>query len=417
MSDSLSQGEDALATARSKGVPALAEKNGTHLSPPPPSTSTSLRLLFKTTLRPHENKPFLVYWGRRTDKSVRSPEKEGTDKSVRSPISLTETADEVRILNGVLDVVIDKKHVTGGFIRKIRVMGSEAPNELLERATGWAWNGLAMKLGGSDAWSDGVVTEDNAFVKRVRFGNPNGAVTLSVYAEQPRVDWSYELTKGDRCELNVSWAVGGGVSYDDFYYPGANGKTLTFRAALDGTTDCKESPRFEMAPWFGAGWYAIASKRSSSVCGVLFDRPALQGLWYNSAGQAFGEWTRLTFLHKVKKGETVVASGSLVALAGRPLDVEREYLRRKTPLSVFVGAAEPYAEHPYVRPRLDHDFIADINCGKDSGHGWNAGMPLSDPAWASNIVDHLRSYGVTGIRVGGYFWWDMPITEQNYREL
>ena len=385
-------------------VPCVAE---------PRAADTAIRLIFQTPLRIHENKPFLVYWGR-----------EGRDRKPRSaadrpqtPLQMFETADEIRILNGVLDVTIDRKHVTGGFLKRIRVMGSDSPNELLERATQWAWNGLEMTLGGETGWEDGVVTDDNAFVKRVRFGGTNGAVVLSVYADQPRVDWAYELVRGEHCELNVSWAVGGGVAYDDFHYPGAAGKTLTFRAALDGTTDCIPSPRFEMAPWFGAGWYAIASGKSANVCGMLFDRPALQGLWYNSHGQAFGEWTRLTFAHRTKTGETATGSGSLVALAGRPADVEREYLRRKAPLTVSVGGAEPYADRPYVRPRLDRDFIADINCGKDTGHGWRAGFPLSDPAWASNVVDHLRSYGVTGVRVGGYAWWDMPITERNYREL
>jgi len=385
-------------------VPCVCEKGKAEGQGQEPA---AVRLLFQTPLRIHENKPFLVYWGNPAAKR----------ETPVTALMMSETANEVRILNGVLDVTIDKKHVTGGFLRKLRIMGTDASNELLERATQWAWNGLEMTLGGATDWSDGVVTEDNAFVKRVRFEGTNGAVTLSVYADQPRVDWAYALKKGDRCELNVAWAVGGGVAYDKFVYPGATGRLLTFDAALDSPTDSIPQPRFEMAPWFGEGWYAIASKRSPSVCGLLFDRPALQGLWYNGSGQAFGEWTRLTFAHKARKDAPVTGSGSLVALPGQALDVRREYLRRKTPLTVSVGAAQPYAEYPYVRPRLDRDFIADINCGKDSGHGWRSGKPLPDPAWASNIVDHLRSYGVTGIRVGGYFWWDMPLTEKLYRDL
>ena len=109
---------------------------------------TKIALTFETPLRILENRPFLLYWGNPAAEAPR----------IRSDLRLEADEDEVRLSNGILEVVFDNRHKTPGFIKKFRLIASDAPNQLLERATGYAWSGFSMHFGrGAEEWSSAEV--------------------------------------------------------------------------------------------------------------------------------------------------------------------------------------------------------------------------------------------------------------------
>ena len=365
----------------------------------------TVRILFLTSLRIEENKPFFVYWG--------NP-KAGRAK-VRSCLSLEQGADEVRLANGVLEVVFDNRHLTSGLIKVLRVVGSPSRNELLERATGFAWDGFSPMVGGAPKWGPAKVVCDNAFRKQIRFESDKVDVDFILCAEQPRLDYAYRL-KGSNTQLHlgVSWACGGGTAFDDLAYPCLTGEMRTLSAGLDACSDNIPTPQYDLMPWISEGWYAIADRKSGNVVGQLFDRAALMRFDYIGAGQWAGEKASLAFNHAFGKDVVKSGAGALYASVGKAEDVRREYRRLIGRPTVLVGKAEAYAERPVRIPRLDRDFCMDFNIGRNAGAGWASGEPLEGTDWCSNICERLQSYGANVVRIGGYTWQDLPTPKDLY---
>ena len=144
---------------------------------------TKIGLLFKTSLRIRENRPFLLYWG---NPGAAAPRR-------ASALSLEVNAEEVRMANGVLDVVFDNSHRTDGLVKVFRLVSSQTPNQLLERATGYAWRGFAVHFGGKGTWSKAKVVADNPLKKTIRFTQERGEIDFTLYAEQPRLDYAYRI--------------------------------------------------------------------------------------------------------------------------------------------------------------------------------------------------------------------------------
>ena len=185
-----------LVTPWEEEVPCVAEK----VKGGGEGEERKIRLLFKTTLRVRENKPFLVYWGNpKAEKSV-----------PMTSLAMQRNGGDLRILNGKLDVTFDMLKRTPGLLRRLRILGSQAPTEILMRASGYAWNGFSVNLGQGE-WTNATVVADNAFKKAVAFDFPNGILTMSIYDEQPRIDWSYQMTHlwASETSITVSWACGG----------------------------------------------------------------------------------------------------------------------------------------------------------------------------------------------------------------
>lgn len=357
---------------------------------------TSVRLRFRAPFRIQENRPFLVYWGNPNAKRAK----------VRSCVTLEETEDEFRLANGLLEVTFDRRGRTAGPIKSIRLLSSQADNELLGRATGYAWAGFELStVGKPQPFAESSVAADGAWTKTVRFSNAQADVCFTLAADSPRIDWTYRLKGGAReATLSVSWLVGGDTAYDDLVYPGTAGRPLALRAGLDEATDNIPQPEYQsLGDYVADGWVAIRDRRAHEAVGILFDRAAMRWFSYWGHGQASGERMNLSFGHgAAKDGAAAEQSGSLVVLRGDAEDVRTEYRRRAKPMLAFVGAAEPYAEHPAVKPRFDHDFVADFNIGFDAGMGWRSGEPLDDPAWADNIMTRIRAYGANAARLGHY---------------
>ena len=372
------------------------------------AADTAIRLLFKTALRPQENKPFLVYWGNPTAKRP----------TVTTSLVLERTDETVRVLNGKVDVTFDSRHRTDGLIRALRIVGSDAANELLERATGYAWNGFSFLGVKAADWSAPIVACDNPFKKTIRFECPRATVDFSFFPDQPRVDWSYRLKdRGRDTGFGISFACGGGVAYDEIVYPSLTGRRLAMPAALDHCTDAMKPYSYpNHHPWMSEGWFALRDKYAKDVVGLVFDRAALADLDYWGHGQASGESFNLRFAHdrKTPAGEASVGSGALVACLGTWRDVESEYARLRNVPRIAVGAPMPYAEHACRIPRLDRDYCADFNIGPGAGAGWASGTPLPGADWATNVVDHLRSYGANVVRIGGMGFSYLPVPKDLY---
>ena len=366
---------------------------------------TAVRLLFQTELRIEENRPFFVYWGNPQAKKAK----------VRSLMSLDVAEDEVRLNNGVLDVVFDNRHLTGGLLKTLRVVGSSSRNELLERATGYAWEGFNPTVGGVPKWGSAKVIWNNAFKKQIRFESDKIDVDFFLYSEQPRLDYAYRLKDGNtQLCLGISWACGGGTAFDELVYPCLTGKMRKLLAGLNNVSDNIPTPRYDLMPWLSEGWYAISDRRTGNVVGHLFDRMSLKAFDYNGAGQSAGELASLAFAHAQGRDVAKTGSGALYASIGKAEDVRREYRRLNGHPTVLVGKTEVCTEHPVRIPRLDRDFCMDFNIGKNSGAGWASGEPLEGMSWCSNICERLQSYGANVVRIGGYTWQDLPTTKDIY---
>ena len=378
-------------------VPCIAEQ----------ADGQTIRLLFKTALRIRENKPFLVYWGNSTAKAPK----------VRSLMTLETADDEIRISNGAIDVTFDNSRRTGGLLKSIRALGSRASNNLLERATGYAYAGFGLSTGRMPLeWpTPAAVVSDNAFKKTVRFENAKLVVDYTLYADQPCLEYAYRIKSGDaQVEASISWACGGGTAYDDLVYPGRSCEPLKVIASLDHCSDCIPQPHYSLGKWIGEGWYAICDRRSHDVVGHVFDRSSLASFEYTSHGQAYGERANLCFRHANGSKLARSGKGALYAGIGEALDVRRAYRQRVNATVVFIGKAESRREIAVKVPRLDHDFVADYNIGKGTGMGWVSGDPLEGCEWAENICDHLRSFGANAVRTGGYGIQDLPISKSLY---
>ena len=370
---------------------------------------TKIALTFETPLRILENRPFLIYWGNPAAEAPR----------IRSDLRLEADEDEVRLSNGILEVVFDNRHKTPGFIKKFRLIASDAPNQLLERATGYAWSGFSMHFGrGAEEWSSAEVVADNALKKTIRFVGKSADLDFTLYAGEPRLDYAYRIKgEGDcTCYIHLSWACGGGVAYDDLVYPSVTGEMKSVRAALDGVTDSIPNPFWKLTQWLSEGWCAIRDRHSKDTVGNVFDRDSLLGLDEWGHGQAGGEPFNMTFRHEPPKGvrDALTGSGALVATQRGPEAVREEWRRLRAKPVVVLGAAQGYREYPVKIARLDHDYCADFNLGKGAGAGWKTGEPLDGTDWARNLALHLRSYGATVARFGGWNWTDLPLDKALY---
>ncbi len=365
------------------------------------ASDCAVRLLFKTRLRPHENKPFLVYYGNPAAKGMKIP----------NDVTLDQDDAAFRIRNGAVDVVFDRNHVTDGLIRSLRILGSHSV--LFDRANGYAKAGFVFTPNADNGWDKGTVVADNELLKTVRFTCADATVTFSVYAEQPRVDWTYRLKNdsANRVRIRMNWAPGGGTSDDDFFYCGKTGKVLTQRAALDFVTDCMARPTARIENWISEGWYAFGERRFPCMGGLVFDPKAVSFLSYFSN---YGLDMSMDLTHNVEKGEPAAGSGAIVATAGSVQDFRRIYRRIVKPVVVSVGAAQAKVSKPYRIPRLDGDWCCDYNVGwKFPGDGGSAEPLMKDPEWANRVVDRLRSYGSTSVCVSGYPWWMMRMEDKS----
>ena len=362
---------------------------------------SKVRLLFKTSLRPHQNKPFLVYYG-----NSKAPRTE-----MFQTISMQTTDDSIRICNGIVDVVFDRNHAAPGLIRSLRILGSTCDTVLFDRATGYAKSGFVFSPDARNGWDKGAVVADNALVKSVRFDCADATVTFSVYAEQPRIDWHYELKRGDSADISMNWAPGNGSSFDDFFYCGKAGKILTQRAGLDAVSDSLPARGGEFAKWLGEGWYAFGERRMSDIVGMAFDKDTVARLYYKSNS---GLPPELTLKHDLKRGQLAAGSGAIILTLGNADDFRKIYKRIERPVAVSVGAVQDKIAKRYRIPRLDRDWCCDYNVGHHYGGDSGTAEPLlKDPAWARTVCDRMRSYGSTTVCLMGYPWWMMPIKDKS----
>ncbi len=368
-----------------------------------------VRLLFKTRLRIHENRPFLVYYDRRDVAGAPSeasiPEGPG--------VWMRTTDDAFHLNNGVVDVVFDRRHATESLIRSMRIVGSNCQTIFFDGANGYAKNGFVFSPNDTNTWDAGEVVLDTPLAKSIRFSCPSASVTFTLYDEQPRLDWAYELNRGDGCSIAIKWGLGTGSAWDDFFYFGKAGKILTQRAGLDATTDCITPPYGRFENWLGEGWYAIGERRMPDIAGLVFDVKSVSKLEYDSY---YSVSSRIEFSHKLARCEKARGSGALVATLGNVEDFRKIARRIEKPIVVSVGEAQAKVVKPHKIPRLDRDWCCDYNVGyaTDGGCGDSGtAKPVEkDPMWAKNVCDRMRSYGSTAVCVMGYPWWMMPIRDK-----
>ena len=384
-----------LVTPWEEEVPCVAEK----VKVKGEGEQWKIRLLFKTALRVRENKPFLVYWGNPKAKKVVPV----------SALQMYRKDGDLRVMNGKIDVSFDLQQRTQGLLRRLRILGSQAPTEILMRSTGYAWEGFATTMG---RWTNATVVADNAFKKAVAFEFPNGTVTMTVYDEQPRIDWSYAMAKPwmTALRLSVSWACGGDCGFDRLVYPGLAGRPLSVVAEIDSATDCIQHPKHDLTNYIRDGWYALHDRRVSDVVGMVFDRKSVERITCTPNGQAWGVPVELRFLHAPsKEGEPcATGAGAVVAMTGKWQDVRAEYERLNAKPLVFTGKPEGVRDIPVTRPRLDHDWVYSIDA-----IGWHETEPLEGAEWATNAACRLRALGANVSRTGPG-WAGVPVPHDLY---
>ena len=388
-------------------VDCVAEKVGDEVEVKGGGGQRTVRILFQTSLRVRENKPFMVYWG--------NPKAQRPKFAETMSVTLDERT--ARLANGRVELTIDRMQEAGNTIKGFRLVGSQTGDLVKLRATGAPWSGFRFESGRSNVvWRTCRVTADNPFKKQITLDAPEATLVWTMYPGQPRADYAYTLKRESSAHITIAWCPGGGAAWDDFFYTGLAGKRLTFRGSLDCVTDSGGFPENDnLEKWMKEGWYAICDRKDGDTAGMIYDRAALSRVKYHAAHHNGGERVSLSFEHAGRKGEAVrgAGSGALVGTFGGADQVAAEYARLIAPPQVFVGRAEAY--RPLVARRPDHtkDFMGEFVTGKDPGN-WEHARPGANPDWAENVVDYALGFGATAVRLAGYGWQDLNLTEDLY---
>ena len=331
-------------------------------------SGTAFDLLFRTGFAVGENRDFEVYWG-----NPAAPVQEVTEDAL-----FLEVGDkEVRFANGAVEAVFDNFHSTASLMKSFHIAGSEAQSEFLTRPSGTPWKAFGFQQEATN-WSPVIVVSDNALKKTIAFSNKNLRVDFTLYAGQPRVDYTYTTAMGTACRDYVSWAANGGCAYDDLVYPDLNGNMKATPAALDFHTDQYAAPDANLTTYLNGNWYAVRDRKSGSAAGIVFDRRATSKLSVYGYGGSHGCQIQLWdqfYLNNAtddrvisKKGRWVYAPAvgryALVGSLEGAAAVRREARRFSTSTRVFTGTAETAAlpsaaklvEAKWNGPRIVADF-------------------------------------------------------------
>jgi len=366
-----------------------------------------VRLIFQLPLRIRENKPLLVYWG--------NPKAE--KPTFIETMNVTMDGATARLANGRVELTIDRRQEAGNTIKGFRLVGSQTGDLVTLRATGAPWKGFTFATGRSNVvWKTCRVTADNPFKKQVTLDAPEATLVWTMYPGQPRADYAYTLKRDPSARIVVAWCPGGGAAWDDFYYTGLTGARLTFRGSLDEVTDSGGFPHNDhLEKWMKEGWYAICDRKNGDTAGMVYDRASLARVSYGAAHYNGGERVSLTFEHASKKGESLrgAGSGALVGTFGGADQVAAEYARLVAPPQVFLGKAESCRTIPIRLPDHTKDFMGEFVTGMNPGN-WEHLRPGTNPDWADNAANYLRRFGATAIRLTGYGWQELCLTEDLY---
>jgi hypothetical protein len=136
-----------------------------------------IEILFQTSLREYENKPFFIYF----DNPMAKQQEVDTD------LLMKEKRKGIKICNEKIQVVFTTDNTRSSKIKSLRITGSEIPNQLMEFRTGSTWAGF--DLGKIDFSEKPLLKVNGPFKKTLKYLSKDFDVEYSIYSFSPRIDF------------------------------------------------------------------------------------------------------------------------------------------------------------------------------------------------------------------------------------
>ena len=350
-----------------------------------------IEVLFQTSLREDENKPFFVYF----DNPEAKPPDADTD------LVMKDKGMNLEITNEKIQALFTADNTRSGKIRSLRIIGSDTPNQLMEMKTGVTWAGF--DLGKIELSTKPMVKTDGPFKKTIEYTAKELAIEYTVYSFSPRVDFKIKPQTAKTVNTVTKWAVGGGDAYDTFYYEGLKGP-MRFKAGPDCLSDKNDVyPNENLTKWMREGWAAVSDIKTNETVGECFDRDAMA--YFNYYSQTINGGETFSINYNLKKP----VAGALVAVKGDGKEFRNAYIDWKNPPVVSVGSVQPHQNIGHQRSDFTKDFTRDFKFE----NGREGTQVTAD--FAEHIIRHIRRLGGNAAKFNFYSYFpSLPLSKQQY---
>jgi len=356
-----------------------------------PLEGNKLEIIFSTSLREYENKPFFIYFG--------NPEAKKQD--IDTDLIMRNKGNSLDIKNEKIQAVFTADNKRSGKIRTFRIIGSNVPNQLTERYTGVTWAGL--DLGKMDFSEKPSVKIDGPFKKTIEYSSDDLAVEYTIYSFSPRIDFKLIPKNAKTVSTVTKWLAGGGDAYDNFYYDGLKGP-MQFKAGLDVMSDKGVNKIEDLTKWMKDGWAALSDAKVNESVGTFFDREAMKYFQYYDSGGNGGETFTINF--DLKKP----VSGALLAMKGDWKELRSAYIDWKNPPVINFGNIQPYRKIGYKVPSFTKDFTRDYKF-EDT----RIGERITEN-FAEEMVYNIRKLGGNAAKYNIYMIKSIPLSKEVYEK-
>jgi hypothetical protein len=348
-------------------------------------------IIFKTSLRKYQNKPFFIYFG--------NPNSQKPDYD--TDLSMKWKKGEINIRNEKIQVVFSANHKRSAKIKKFRISGSSVENQLTERNTGVTWAGF--DLGKIEVSEKPEVKLDGLFKKTLEYKAKDFSLEYSIYSFSPRIDYKI-IPHGARYLKTVTkWVAGGGDAYDTFYYEGLKGP-MHFKAGPDKSSDKGDVyPNKKLTKWMREGWAALQDRKRDETVGSFWNLKAMKNFRYYSQYINGGE----TFFIDFSPKEPV--TGALIAIKGNWKAFRNDYIDWKNPPVVNQGKTQEFNLNIQPkRPNFVKDFTRDFKFSTVRD-----GQRITDD-FAVHMVKNIRKLSGNAAKLNIYHAESIPLTKELY---
>lgn len=374
------------------------------------------RVLFRTDLRPAENKPFFIYYGNAKAKRPVMAE----------DVQVFESEKVLTVRNGLITLGFSKSSTLPEALTVFKINSSPVANEFQGLPNGTP--SAAIRPLSTARWNKGVkdvplaneirVVCRNPLKAEVHVANALTEADYVLYAGSDRLEYAIRpKEKGWIDTLSTAWASGGGIGADDFIYPSLSGEVRTMRAAMDIMDDVagREIKYPDFGAWCREGWYMIRDRRTETSVGQFFNGDGAESLGHTHWNGTRAEWMNLRMKQPGNGARQEIRGAAFGTRKGSAL-VAADWLAWSNPPRILVGQSEPRRAIPRPKTDLSHEGMfaynfTSINERPQSGEP--GAYPSGSADWTQNERDVLREHGANTACVSFGFR-DLPITKETY---
>ena len=377
---------------------------------------TWVRVQFKTQINAAENKCFHLYFGNPNAKRPAYPDE----------VTCYETDSLLTVRNSSLTVDFTRKTSNGDIVKRFKVNGSWADNELTLLPCQTVARAFRVKpSNGQSVFTNRVTLAlSTPFMKQVKVENGVFNSTYTMFADSDRLDYSFVPTaKGIFFRsLDTSWAPGGGMAWDDLLYPSLVGTINTDRAQLDYRRDSGEPIKHpDLGDWSGEGWYAFCDRKTACSVGQFYSGADVRGVsqdGWSGESQVNCHSLNITLRPGNAKHPQGEIRGAAFGTLARVDVIQGEYRMWASPPRIFAGKPEPWRRIEVRPPDMAHDFCTfqQLGPGPKAIKNDEPGLPEES---AENVARYLRRDGFNGAHLilDAARWWHWNPEKEVFDEV